>query len=487
MTPTERARRILIRDAMLITVDEENRVIEPGDILIEDGIIAAVGRVAPESVETCERVIDGRRRLVVPGLVNAHTHSPLSILHGAYDRLNHRASMWLFQAYTVRRTPREVYVSALMNCIEMLLSGTTATIDHFPEQAFGIEDVEAVVGAYRDSGMRAVVALRVFDGEYTDIMPPGGALPDELLSEVQKNNPFAPRSVDELNELCREAITRWNGIDGRIGIYPAPSNPIRCSDELLRACGRIAEDHDVGIHCHLLETEVQTSIAQRRYGRTVIGHLDDLGLLSPRLSCAHTIWIDDPDIDLLAERGVVVVHNPESNLRGGSGIAPIPKMLARGVRVGLGNDGSCSGGDQVLQRAMRLATILHRPQEPEPSKWIGTEQALRMATHGGAAAMLSEGSFGAIAVGQAADLVIYDLERSWWTPVNNPVHQFVYSEIGAAVETVIIDGRIIVDEGRIVSFDAPAVMAEAMEMLPAIETRNRKLFQLVDRIRKAVT
>ncbi len=137
MTPTPKLNRTVIRDAIIIALDADDRVLDPGDVLIEDGVIALVGRVPSEVDATCDRVIDGRERLVVPGLVNAHTHSPLSVVHGAYDQLNHRASMWLFQAYTARRTPREVYVSALLNCIKMLLSGTTATIDHFPEQAFG--------------------------------------------------------------------------------------------------------------------------------------------------------------------------------------------------------------------------------------------------------------------------------------------------------------------------------------------------------------
>lgn len=368
----------------------------------------------------------------------------------------------------------------------MLLSGTTATIDHFPEQSFGPDDVEAVVAAYRDSGMRALVALRIFDGEYADIMPPGSTLPDDLRREVERNNPFAPRSVAELREICTESIVRWNGHAGRIGVGPAPSNPIRCTDDLLETCVDLSESHSVAIHCHLLETRVQTEIAMRRYGTTMVKHLDDLGLLSPRLSCAHTIWIGDEDIELMAERGAIVVHNPESNLRGGSGIAPIPKMLARGVRVGLGNDGSCSGGDQILQRAMRLATIIHRVSEPDPSKWISTHQALRMATKGGAAAMLGEGAFGAIAVGQAADLALYDLTRPWWTPVNDPVHQFVYSEAGSGVDTVIADGRVVVEGGKVVAFDADAILAEARDMLPAIRERNRDLFDLVDRVGRAV-
>jgi len=481
-----RREKILIRGAIVLTLDAADRVLRPGDVLVEDGLIAAVGSVAPDVAATCDRVIDGSDRLVAPGLVNAHTHSPLSVVHGAYDLLNHRASMWLFQAYTARRTPREVYVSAMLNCAEMLLSGTTAAIDHFPEQAFGPADVEAVVAAYRDSGMRALVALRIFDGEYADILPPSGSLPDDIAREVARDNPFMPKSVPELRELCTDSIRRWDGDSGRIRIGPAPSNPMRCSDDLLTMCVELSDQYGVPVHCHLLETAVQTEIARRRYGTTMVRHLDDLGLLTPKLSCAHTIWIGDDDIELMAERGAVVVHNPESNLRGGSGIAPIPAMLARGVKVGLGNDGSCSGGDQVLQRAMRLATMIHRVSEPDPSKWVSTRQALAMATAGGAAAMQGEGRFGAIAVGQAADLALYDLRHPWWIPVNDPIHQLVQSEQGAGVDTVIADGCVAVEGGRIAAFDADAIMAEARDMMPAIKARNRDLFDLVERVGRAV-
>lgn len=478
--------RTLIRGALIVTLDADDRILQSGDILIEDGLISAVGEIDPGVVANCDRVIDGTDRLVMPGLVNAHTHSPLSVVHGAYDLLNHRASMWLFQAYTANRTPREVYVSTMLNCIEMLLSGTTATLDHFPEQAFGPEDVEAVVSAYRDSGMRAQVALRIFDGEYTDILPPGGSLPEKLRADVERLNPYAPRSVAELRELCADSIERWHGDSGRIGIGPAPSNPMRCSDELLEMCAEFAERYDVGVHCHLLETEVQTRIAQDLYGTTTVRHLDDLGLLNSKLSCAHTIWIDEADIELMAERGASVVHNPESNLLTASGLAPIPSMLAHGVDVALGSDGSCSSGDQAIHRAMKLATAIHRNGEPDRTRWISTRQALAMATAGGAAAMFAKGKFGALQVGQAADMVLYDLTRPWWTPVNDPIYQFVQSETGAGVDTVIAAGKVVVEGGKITAFDADSLLEEARALVPAMKERNRDLFEVVERVGAAV-
>lgn len=486
MSPSTDRQKILISNALVVTLDSDDRVLPAGDILIEDGRIAAIGTVAPEVAAGCDRVIDGTDRLVMPGLVNAHTHSPLSVVHGAFDLLNHRASMWLFQAYTANRTPREVYVSTMLNCIEMLLSGTTATLDHFPEQAFGPEDVEAAVAAYRDSGMRAHVALRIFDGEYTDILPPDGELPADLQREVMRLNPYAPRTVAESHDLCTGAIESWHGDSGRITIGPAPSNPMRCSDALLTMCADLVERHGVGVHMHLLETKIQTTIAQQLYGTTTVRHLNDLGLLSPHLSCAHTIWIDEDDIALMADRGACVVHNPESNLLTASGLAPIPAMLEHGVRVALGSDGSCSSGDQSIHRAMKLATAIHRIGEPDPARWVGTRQALAMATTGGAAAMFASNEFGALAVGQAADLVLYDLDRPWWTPLNNPIHQFVQSETGAGADTVIVAGKVLVEGGRITAFDTESILEEARALVPAMKERNRDLFDVVERVGEAV-
>lgn len=478
--------RILIRDALVVTLDADDRILPNSDILIEDGQISEVGELGDEVADGCDRVIDGRDRLAMPGLVNAHTHSPLSVVHGAYDLLNHRASMWLFQAYTANRTPREVYVSTMLNCIEMLLTGTTSALDHFPEQAFELEDVEAAVDAYRDSGMRAQVALRIFDGEYTDILPPGGVLPEKLQAEVERLNPYAPRSAPDLRDLCADAIERWHGDSGRIGVGPAPSNPMRCSDDLLSMCVELVERYGVGVHCHLLETEVQTTIAHKLYGTTTVRHLDDIGLLTPQLSCAHTIWIDEADIELMAERGASVVHNPESNLLSAAGLAPIPEMLSRGVDVALGSDGSCSSGDQAIHRAMKLATAVHRIGQSDRSMWVGARQALQMATAGGAAAMFSKGRFGALATGQAADLVLYDLTRPWWTPLNDPVYQFVQSETGAGVDTVIVAGRVLVEGGRITAFDADSLLAEARALVPAMKERNQDLFEVVERVGAAV-
>ena len=439
------------------------------DIVIEGKKIAAVG----DSLRSSP-VIEAGEMLAVPGFVNAHYHSPLAILRGTADGLSHPAFMWQNQADTARRTPHEVYVSALLGGAEMLASGTTSVMDHFPEQGFPAEHVGALARAYRDLGMRAAVALRVFDGTYDDIIPPQG-----LPAALERDNPLATAPLAETMALVEAAAAEHDQPGGMLRIFPAPSNPMRCSDELLVACDELAKKKGLGVHTHLLETEVQTRIAMQRYGTTMVRHLDRLGVLSSRLSCAHTIWIDEADIRLLAERGVTVVHNPESNLKVGAGVMPLPLMRRLGLRVALGTDGASTNDNLVLHEAMRLALIQHRPAEPDRRRWLGAADALEMATSAGACA-LQQKNLGKIEPGQLADLVLYDLARPRWAPCNDPAQQLVFGETGDSVHTVIVDGRVVVQGGKVTTVDVDALSREAHGMLASIRARNSALTSAID-------
>ena len=446
------------------------------------GEILAVGPDAGAGEDRFDRVIEGRGRLLAPGFVNAHTHSPANLIQGTGDRLSHPAFMWMNQAYTAHRTPREVYVSAMLGCIQMLSSGTTAVLDHFPGQACTIEDVDAAMEAYRDSGMRAVLGLRFYDAAFADILPEDGAIPREVAAEIGALDPLKPVPLDEVRALTVEAVQRWHGFDGRLAVFPAPSNPERCSDAALVMCGELAERYDLGIHTHLLESRVQAEIAQEKYGCTMVEHLARLGLLDRRLSLAHSIWLDDDDIGRLADGGSVVVHNPESNLKIGAGTAPIPEMMARGVKIALGTDGAGTNDNLIMHEALRLAAILHRPALPERGRWPGAKDVLRMATEGGAAAIQRSGTIGSIEIGKRADLVLYRLDAPWWVPVNDPTSQLVFAENGSSVETVLVDGRVVVEDGRIVAFDAGSILREAAPMMSRILERNRRLYALAGRM-----
>jgi cytosine/adenosine deaminase-related metal-dependent hydrolase len=471
--------KLVIRDALLVSADAgENR--SRADVVVEHGRISAVVD-AGTAATAGATIIDARDRLLMPGFVNAHTHSPTNVLKGTGDRLSHPAFMWRNQADTAGRTPDEIRLSALLGCIEHLLGGTTAVIDHFPEQGFSEADVDAVVDAYRMTGMRAMVALRIFDEAYTDIEPPDG-----YPSDFAIDNPLSPPPLDQTVALVEACIKRHDGsADGRIRMCPAPSNPMRCSDDLLSAVAVIAERHDTAVHMHLLETAIQAKIARARYGRSMVQHLDRLGLLTDRLSTAHTIWLDDDDIALIAARGAIPVHNPESNLKLGAGFSPVAKMLHAGVTVALGTDGASTNDNLDMHEVMRLALMLQRPGEPNRSRWPTAGDAIAMATVAGGKAMRCAG-LGTLAPGAPADLVLHDLRAPSWIPLNDPATQLVFGASGATVDTVIVDGKLIVAGGRIVAFDMEPILAEVRGLVRRQRDRGHDLQRWAARMEEIV-
>jgi 5-methylthioadenosine/S-adenosylhomocysteine deaminase len=470
---------LVIKDVLLLPVaGAQGRA--RADVVVAGGHIAAIVDAGAACVEGA-RIIDGRDRLLMPGLVNAHTHSPTNVLKGTGDRLSHPAFMWRNQADTAGRMPDEIRLSAMLGCIEHLLGGTTAVIDHFPEQGFGPGDVDAVVDAYRSAGIRALVALRIFDEPYADIAPPDG-----LGGDAMPDNPLTPPPLSESLALVEDAIRRHDGTaDGRVRICPAPSNPMRCSDDLLAAVGDMAARYDTPVHMHLLETAVQSRIARARYGCSMVSHLDALGLLSDRLSSAHTIWLDEDDIALFAARGAIPVHNPESNLKLGAGLAPLARMLRAGVTVALGTDGASTNDNLDMHDAMRLALMLQRLGDPDRSRWPGVADAVTMATASGGRALRCAG-LGTLAAGAPADLVLHDLGAPSWIPLNDPATQLVFAASGSTVDTVIVDGRVVVEGRRIVAFDMQPILDEVRGLVHRHRARNRDLQILVAHIEAAL-
>ncbi len=471
--------KIVIRDVLLLDPASAGPA-RRGDVVVENGTIAAV--TEPNTADIANaRTIDGHERLLMPGLVNSHTHSPTNVLKGTGDILSHPAFMWRNQADTAGRTPDEISLSALFGCIEHLLGGTTAIVDHFPEQGFSDADVDAVVDAYHTAGIRALVALRIFDEAYTDIEPPGG-YPDGFTIE----NPLVPSPLDESISLVETAIGRHHRTaGGRIEICPAPSNPMRCSDALLCSVVDVAGRHDTAIHMHLLETAVQAKIARGKYGRSMVAQLDKLGVLNERLSTAHTIWLDDADIELFAERRAMPVHNPESNLKLGTGISPVAKMLQAGVTVALGTDGASTNDNLDMHEVMRLALMLQRPGEPDRSRWPTAAQGLAMATVSGGKVLRRPG-LGTLAVGAPADLVLHDLSAPSWVPLNDPLAQVVFGASGATVDTVIVDGRLVVENGKITAFDMQPVLDEVRGLVRRQRARNSDLQRWAARMEELV-
>lgn len=473
--------KTLIHNVAILTLDAQHRFIDEGYLLIENDRIVALGEGAAPPVPQSARVIDGAGKLAAPGLVNAHTHSQSATLPGFGDRLSHPAFMWLTQAHTSRRTPDETRLAVLLTAWAALSSGTTAVIDHFPGQRFVAADIDAALGAWEETGMRATLGLRFFDGAFDDIYPAPGVLTQPLLDQLRQVQLLRPQPLEELRELMEGAMRRWHGKDGRLGVFPAPSNPDRCSDDALRLCAELARRFDTGIHTHLLETAKQARLARERYGVSSLGRLERLGVLSDRWSCAHCCWLDDEDIALMAASGAVAVLNPESNARLGSGTAPIPAMLRAGVRLALGTDGAGANDNLSMQEAMRGAATLHRTSLAKPQDWPSALQVMSMATVGGAGA-LRQPLLGSLAPGWLADLALYRMDTPAWLPLNDPIAQMVFAETGASVDTVLVGGAVMLEQGRPTRFDTNSLCTEIRDMARCLRLRNADLFAVADSV-----
>lgn len=480
--------KTIIRRCLALLPDGDGFKTEEADIVIEEGAIAAIAGPGQARAGAGDTVISGAERLAAPGLINAHSHCLSSFQRGTCDRLGHVSLLWRNQADVYGRPADELYVSAALSALEMIACGVTAVIDHFPEQNCTTEAVAPVARAYADVGMRAVVGMRIWDRTYDDLdLTQLEGVDDDILEAVAKQDPFAPRPTDEIVAMCEETIAKLNGHRGLISIFPAPSNPTRCTDELLVKSHEIAEKHDLGVHTHLQETRIQIDVSMKYNGKPIVSHMEDLGILSKRWSMAHTVWVNDEEIGLLADRQAVPVHNPESNAKIKVGTSPVVKMLEAGVPVALGADGSSTNDNQNLFDAMSLAVFIPRILGTDRAGWPGAPEVLGMATRNGAKAMLMEGRTGAIAPGHRADIVLYDLATPVLAPLNDAVQQLVFCERGQSVRMVLVDGKVVYEDGRYAFGDAAAVARQAIAMRKQQLGRNEMLYHITSRLMEAQT
>lgn len=473
--------KTLVRGGTVVTLDGQARILPGADVLIEGERIARVGGRIPAEAGPFDRVIEAADRLVLPGLVNAHAHSCGVFLKGMFDDLP--LEVWLLYVspfFHPPRTPRELSVRTRLAAAEMLLTGTTTVIDNLGLPSMDATAVGEVIEAYRDIGIRACVAPMVGDLPFTRTMPYlDTLLPDDVQRSLDRPGPPVAAVLD----FYRRVVKDWDGRDGRVHVLLAPSAPQRCSDELMRALGAVAAAERRPLHTHVLETKVQAVTARERYGTTMVEHLVGLGLVSPTLNVIHGVWLSPREIDILAEAGATVVHNPTCNLRLRSGVAPVPRLLAAGVNVALGTDNACANDTYNLFGSLKLAALLQGLDGPLPGAVSLAATALRMATVGGARAAGLEHEIGAVAVGRRADLVLLERSALAFVPLNDPVRQVVYGETGCAVRTVIVEGRLVVDEGRLVTADLTALRREAEELAHAFLADHAVVRERVERLR----
>lgn len=459
----------------------EDPVLRREDVLIQGDVIAAVGENVPPPPGA--QVLDASRFIVVPGLINAHTHSHNNLLRGLADNwtleelLNHGAAL------NAERDYEDHYLSAALGAVEMLKTGTTAAYDLFMAWPAPTEEaVAAVVQAYVDVGLRAVVAPAVADIVFYRTVP---GLSDLLTPELQtlvRSMEAAP--TRHLAALAENAIRRFDGAaGGRVRVGLAPTIPGQCTDELLEAFAGLAREYGVTLHTHLAETKVQVIHAQRRWGKTIVQQCRDAGLLGSHFVGAHAIWLTDGDMRLMGEAGATAVHNPASNLKLGSGIAPVREWLDHGIGAALGTDGSMSSDNQNMFEAMHLAAMLSNVRHPhQPERWPGAREVWRMATAGGARGLGDPDELGRIEAGCKADLVLLDADSAALKPLNHPVNPLVYIESGASVDTVIVDGRLVVAGGRVLTVDEDRLRRRAQAAAERLRAANTERFELARRL-----
>ena len=412
----------IIANTLAILPDGTGHAAGRHDIFIEGSDIVGIDET-PEGF-SADEVIDGSRRLTIPGLINAHTHTYMSMMRNVADDLSF--TDWLFgtiEPIEDRMEPEDAYWASLLGQIEMIKSGTTC----FNDQQMHIgQTTRAVV----ESGMRSIICRGLVGGE---------------------------RDLDE--RRIREALRERDAFAGcdRLTFRLGPHAPYSCGPGYLRGVAEIAKREGMGIHIHIAEGQVESDNMLRDHGCTPVEYVRDAGIFEMPTIAAHCIRVSESDRAILAENGVSVVTNPASNMKLGNGFAPVPEMVAAGINVCLGTDGAASNNAQNMFREMGLLALIHKGTHGTP-QCISADEVLDMATRNGAKALgLNTGS---IEVGRKADLALLDLDAPSLTPLNNPVAALAYSANGSEVTDVIIDGRTVMRDRELTTIDEERVRCE---------------------------
>ena len=435
---------ILIHNAVVVTLNAEMDIIDKGYVAVADGAVAGVGRCSsgsplPEARET----LNAEEGVVMPGLVNAHTHSPMTLFRGLGDDLP--LQRWLqevmFPAEAAHIDADSARTGALLACAEMLLSGTTCCCD-------GYFHAHSVAEAVETAGMRAVVAQGVIDF-------PAPGVPDPA-----ENVSHAAAFVDA-----------WKGRCARVSPSIFCHSPYTCSGDTLRAAARAARKRGALLQIHLSETQSEVEESLTRHGKRPTARLDTLGILGPSCLAVHCVWLDEDEVAVLARQKTAVAHCPASNMKLGSGVAPMDLFRRAGLRLGLGTDGCASNNTLDMFREMTTAAKLHKVHRRDPTA-AEAAHVLYMATAGGAEALGLGEQIGSIETGKRADLIVVDTARPHLTPMYSPVSHAVYAMAGADVRHVMVDGRLVVRDREVLSLDLERIMADIRQYARRIAKRN---------------
>jgi len=430
---------LVIKNGYILTMDENFTEYKNGSIAIKDGKILDIG----ENINyEADEIIDAGGNLVLPGLINTHTHAAMTLLRG-YGSDN-PLKVWLeqyiwpvegkFVSYEFVKDGTDIA------CYEMLRNGITTFVDmYFYENA--------VADAVLQAKMRAVLCTGILD-----FPTPGAKTPDE--------------GIEKTKDFIKE-------YKGSRYIYPCigPHAPYTCSPQTLQKAMQVAEDYDVLFHIHLSETEHEVQDILNRYKATPVKHLDNIGVLNDRILAAHMVHPTEEEIYLMAEKKVKISHCPESNLKLASGIAPVPKMIEAGITVSIGTDGTASNDDLDILGEISTAAKLHKGYNKNPVL-LNAKQALSMATREGAKALRLQDKIGTLEKGKYADIIIIDINQPHIQPMFDPYIQLVYSAKSTDVDTVIINGKIVVRNKEVLTIDKSEILQKAKKWKEKIICSN---------------
>jgi 5-methylthioadenosine/S-adenosylhomocysteine deaminase len=435
-------KKTLIEGAFIVPMTGDSPKYFTGSVALEGNRIAIVANLSiPEEQQRVEEfrqaatnssegltVVDARGKLLMPGLINTHTHVAMTLMRNFADDLPLmewlHTRVWPFEA---QLTPADIAVGARLGIAEMLLGGTTTLVDMYWHE-------NAVARVARDTGVRAVLCPSYVDGE--------------RMAQFERD--------------LQQTLDIADGCD-RLSVRVAPHAAYSCSADNLRRGADLARRHDIGMHIHVSETQDEQRMVRELTGTTPAEYLRDLGVFERSVIAAHCVYASMSDIEIMRSHGVVVAHNPQSNMKLASGAAPIARMLEAGVTVALGTDGPSSNNDLDMFDEMRSASFLGKLTSANPAA-LPAWEVLRMATVNGAAAIGMAGRLGIVAENTLADLVMLDIEKPHWYPHADPVAALVYSARAADVDSVWIDGQPVVSNRRLLSIDLPAAMHDAQDV-----------------------
>jgi cytosine/adenosine deaminase-related metal-dependent hydrolase len=449
---------VLIQGGIVVTVDRRQRIVKDGSILVEEGVITKVGGPGlAAGGPRPERVISAKGMAVIPGLIDTHIHLAQSLLRGAADDLSLvdwlMKRVWPLQACFTKEDGR---VSAELSLLEMLKSGTTSFVGVDVVSRYGFD---GIANAVEGSGLRGALAKTVMDspgyGTKRSIMPEG--------------------LVEDKASCIREAksmVKKWNRAkDGLVKTWVAPRSLGGCSRELYEEVADLAKEEKTRVTMHLAEVKEDVRYAKKNFGLTPFGFIEKVGLSGPGSLFAHMVWLDDRDVKRVARSGSNVAHCPSSNLKLASGISKVPEMLQAGANVGLGCDGAPCNNSYDMVREMKLAAVIQKARLLDPRS-MPANTVLGMATLNGARAMGMGSEIGSIEVGKKADLVLIDLKKPHLVPFTDVVSDVVYSAMGSDVDTVLVDGRVLLEGGKPTTLDEERILDEAQRHQTALFARS---------------